>query len=84
MALIEGVMGLFDGASPDALEGSTAEIARWLDAPVLLVVNAHGAARSLAATVHGFAAVRAGRARGRRDRQPGRLRAASPRGWPNR
>lgn len=54
IAIIEGVMGLFDGASPDALDGSTAEIARWLDAPVLLVVDAHGAARSLAATVQGF------------------------------
>ena len=48
-------MGLFDGASPDALEGSTAEIASLLAAPILLVVNAHGAARSLAATVKGFA-----------------------------
>lgn len=55
VALIEGVMGLFDGASPTTLEGSTAEIAAWLDVPVLLVVNAHGAARSLAATVQGFA-----------------------------
>ena len=55
VAIIEGVMGMFDGASPDALEGSTAEIALWLDAPVLLVVNAHGTARSLAATVQGFA-----------------------------
>ena len=55
LALVEGVMGLFDGASPDGLEGSTAEIASLLDAPVLLVVDAHGAARSLAATVKGFA-----------------------------
>ena len=55
IALIEGVMGLFDGASPSTIEGSTAEIARWLDAPVLLVANAHGTARSLAATVYGFA-----------------------------
>jgi cobyrinic acid a,c-diamide synthase len=55
VAIVEGVMGLFDGASPDALDGSTAEIALWLDAPVLLVANAHGAARSLAATVLGFA-----------------------------
>jgi cobyrinic acid a,c-diamide synthase len=54
VALVEGVMGLFDGASATTLEGSTAEIARWLDAPVLLVVNAHGAARSVAATVKGF------------------------------
>ena len=54
IALIEGVMGLFDGASPSSLEGSTAEIALWLDAPVLLVVNAHGVAGSLAAIVKGF------------------------------
>jgi cobyrinic acid a,c-diamide synthase len=55
VALVEGVMGMFDGASATTLEGSTAEIALWLDAPVLLVVDAHGAARSLAATVKGFA-----------------------------
>ncbi|MCY3024075.1 MAG: cobyrinate a,c-diamide synthase [Planctomycetota bacterium] len=54
VAIVEGVMGLFDGADPRTNEGSTAEIARWLDAPVLLAVNAHGAARSLAATVKGF------------------------------
>jgi cobyrinic acid a,c-diamide synthase len=54
IAIVEGVMGLFDGASPTTLEGSTAEIARWLDAPVLLVAGVHGMARSLAATVEGF------------------------------
>lgn len=54
VAIIEGVMGLFDGASPVGLAGSTAEIASWLDAPVLLVADAHGASRSFAATVHGF------------------------------
>jgi cobyrinic acid a,c-diamide synthase len=55
IAVVEGVMGMFDGASPATLEGSTAEIAAWLDAPLLLVAGAHGAARSLAATVKGFA-----------------------------
>ena len=55
VALIEGVMGFFDGADPATLDGSTAEIARWLDAPVALVANAHGAGRSFAATVFGFA-----------------------------
>jgi cobyrinic acid a,c-diamide synthase len=53
MAVIEGVMGLFDGSDPATSEGSTAEMARWLDAPVLLVVNVHGMARSLAAIVKG-------------------------------
>jgi len=55
IALIEGVMGLFDGASPTSEEGSTAEIAKWLDAPVILVADAGGMARSLAALVSGFA-----------------------------
>ena len=55
IAIVEGVMGLFDGADPASAQGSTAEIARWLDAPVLLVVNAHGMARSLAALVKGYA-----------------------------
>ncbi|MFN2288030.1 MAG: cobyrinate a,c-diamide synthase [Chromatocurvus sp.] len=55
IAIIEGVMGLFDGSSPTSLEGSTARIAAWLQAPVALVVNSHGMARSLAALVHGYA-----------------------------
>jgi cobyrinic acid a,c-diamide synthase len=54
LALIEGVMGLYDGASPSSEEGSSAEIAKWLGAPVLLVVDAGGMARSIAALVHGF------------------------------
>ena len=54
IAIVEGVMGLYDGATSDSLEGSTAQIATWLGAPVLLVVNAHGASRSMAAVVKGF------------------------------
>jgi cobyrinic acid a,c-diamide synthase len=54
VAVIEGVMGMFDGASPTSSDGSTAEIAAWLDGPVVLAVNAQGVARSLAATVKGF------------------------------
>ncbi len=54
VAVIEGVMGLFDGSDPVDSVGSTAEIATWLGAPVLLVVNAHGVARSLAALVKGY------------------------------
>jgi cobyrinic acid a,c-diamide synthase len=55
VALIEGMMGLFDGASPDSDEGSTAEIAKWLAAPVILIADASAMARSLAALVAGFA-----------------------------
>ncbi len=56
VALIEGVMGLFDGASPTGEEGSTAQIAKWLGAPVALLVDASGMARSIAAVAAGFAA----------------------------
>ncbi|MCE5263603.1 MAG: cobyrinate a,c-diamide synthase [Deltaproteobacteria bacterium] len=59
-ALVEGVMGLFDGADPAGSEGSTAEIARLLDAPVLLVANVHGMGRSFAALVRGFATFETG------------------------
>jgi cobyrinic acid a,c-diamide synthase len=55
IAIIEGVMGLFDGASPTGDEGSTAETAKWLAAPVVLLVDASGMARSVAALVAGFA-----------------------------
>jgi len=54
IALIEGVMGLFDGAGPTGDVGSTAEIAKWLKAPVVLVVDASGMARSIDAIAHGF------------------------------
>src|SRR4051812_23709397 len=55
VAVVEGVMGLFDGADPRAETGSAAEMAKWLGAPVLLVVDASAMARSAAALVHGFA-----------------------------
>lgn len=54
IALVEGVMGLFDGASPRGDVGSTAEIAKWLEAPVVLCVDASGMARSIAAVTLGF------------------------------
>ncbi len=59
-AVIEGVMGLFDGASPDSIEGSSAEVARLLGVPVLLVANVRGMSRSLAALVKGFASFEPG------------------------
>ena len=55
ISVIEGVMGLFDGADPATSEGSTAEIARWIESPVLLVASGYGLARSLAAVVKGYA-----------------------------
>lgn len=54
--ILEGVMGLFDGASPTSEEGSTMELARWLDWPVVLCIPAAKAGRSLAATLRGFIA----------------------------
>lgn len=56
IAVIEGVMGLFDGVSGDDEEGSSAQLAKWLGLPVLLVVDARSQARSFAALVKGFCA----------------------------
>ena len=54
LALVEGVMGCFDGRGALSDEGSTAEIAKWLGAPVVLVVDARAMARSAGAVVLGF------------------------------
>lgn len=55
ISVIEGVMGLFDGISGKQDAGSTAEIAKMIGAPVILVVDARSQARSAAALVKGFA-----------------------------
>ena len=54
VAVIEGMMGLHDGADPMEERGSTAEIAQWLDAPVVLVIDAAGLARSAGALTKGY------------------------------
>lgn len=54
IAVIEGVMGLFDGASGHGELASTAHVAKLLRAPVLIVVDGSAMARSAAAVVHGF------------------------------
>ena len=53
LALVEGVMGLFDGRGPSP-EGSSAHVAALLDLPVVLVVEASRQAGSVAALVRGF------------------------------
>ncbi len=54
LLVVEGVMGLFDGAGPTGSEHSSAAISRLLSAPVLLVVDAATLGTSIAALVHGF------------------------------
>ena len=58
VAVVEGMMGLFDGYDRD--RGSCAEIAHVLDLPVVLVVDARSAAYSMAALLKGFIGFRAG------------------------
>jgi cobyrinic acid a,c-diamide synthase len=55
LAVVEGVMGLYDGASGKDELASTAQVAKALRAPVVLVVDASSQSRSVAALVHGFA-----------------------------
>ena len=52
VAITEGVMGLFDGY--EKMEGSSAQLARMLDIPVILVVNAKSMAYSVAPLMYGF------------------------------
>ncbi|MDI3256360.1 MAG: cobyrinate a,c-diamide synthase [Kyrpidia sp.] len=54
LSVIEGVMGLYDGKDPESDAGSTAQVARLLEAPVVLVLDVHSMARSAAAVVLGF------------------------------
>lgn len=54
VSLIEGVMGLFDGASGQDDTASTAHVARLLNLPVVLILNCSSASRSIAAIAHGY------------------------------
>lgn len=54
IAVVEGVMGLFDGAYSKRPDGSTAEIAKLLGLPVILAIDGSAMARSSAALVDGF------------------------------
>ena len=56
LLVVEGVMGLFDGAGdPEGPPASTAQVATLLEAPVVFVVDAAAMSGSVAALVHGFA-----------------------------
>ncbi|MEO0620159.1 MAG: cobyrinate a,c-diamide synthase [Pseudomonadota bacterium] len=56
LTLIEGVMGVFDGGQRPGRTGigATADVARMLNVPILLVINCGGIAQSVAPLVHGF------------------------------
>jgi cobyrinic acid a,c-diamide synthase len=53
-AIVEGVMGLFDGASGTTDAGSTAQVAKLLNVPVVLILNCSSTSRSIAAIAHGY------------------------------
>ena len=54
IAIVEGVMGFYDGLGYDNEAGSTAEVARLLGAPTVLVIDAGGMARSAGAVAYGY------------------------------
>lgn len=58
VSILEGVMGFYDGMELTGTRASTYEMAQFTDSPVVLVVNARGAALSVLATIHGFRSFR--------------------------
>ncbi|MGJ4788295.1 cobyrinate a,c-diamide synthase [Leptospira koniambonensis] len=54
ISIIEGVMGLFDGHSPNGEAGSTAEIAKWLQVPTIILIDASGMAATFSAIASGI------------------------------
>ncbi len=61
IAVVEGVMGLFDGRIEDHFQiparGSTGQVAQLLGAPVILVVDGRGQGHTIAAVLHGFSTI---------------------------
>ena len=57
ISVIEGVMGLYDGIAGFTETASTYQLAAVLKSPVVLVVNARGAGRSVIAQIKGFVAL---------------------------
>jgi cobyrinic acid a,c-diamide synthase len=53
IAIVEGVMGCFDGVDGTSDDGSTAQVAKWLGAPIVLVIDAGAQSRTAAAVVLG-------------------------------
>lgn len=54
VAVVEGVMGLFDGHNGRSEVGSTAQMAKWLGSPVVLVLDCWALSRSAAAMIKGY------------------------------
>ncbi|PJZ26405.1 cobyrinic acid a,c-diamide synthase [Leptospira hartskeerlii] len=54
ISIIEGVMGLFDGHSPNSESGSTAEISKWLQVPTIILIDASGMAATFSAIASGI------------------------------
>ncbi len=71
MAVVEGVMGLFDGQIGGEGYASTAHVARLITAPVVVVLDISHMSRTAAAVVHGLSTFEPGLAPGRSDRQQG-------------
>jgi cobyrinic acid a,c-diamide synthase len=76
IAVVEGVMGLFDGRIDEHLltpaRGSTAQVAALLRAPVLMVIDARGQSQSIGAAVQGFSTFHRGSGRSDTNRCCGR------------
>ncbi len=64
IAVIEGVMGFYDGVTIDSEKGSTFDLSNKTKSPVILVVNCKGMANSILATIKGFTSFRENKIKG--------------------